>query len=478
MANKSSNEKTKGRNHTEEAAKNKREIGQRIKKIREKVFRENQANFAKRLEVPQSHVSNIENGTTHPSIPLLKKVIRVSNVRWDWLMAGSGEMLEVKNLNSEKIAVNHKVLLWAREALALSRNMAAEKTGLAPTRLAQLEQGKKQPDIEELKKMAKAYKRSLATLMLYEPPEEKPLPKDMRTIDSKHLNEFHEKTIIAVRRARALVQSLLELRNEMGVPIVPFSLEASIDDSPKEVSLKFRKVWNLEEFRSIENINDALEVYIERVESLGVAVFQLPLTEDNLRGFSLIDEPIPVIAIKRGSEPPHSKIFTLFHELGHILLHSGGLCDIQLSQEAQDIEKWCNAFAGELLIPSTELIQKPVVQEHAAANNKIWQKKELVELGQQFHVGPLAVLRSLKELNRTTKDFYKKKHEQWNKPALGRGGGGGRKIAEEAVKEKGRSFVILAFNAFDQNKIDLKDLSDYLGVKLSYIPKTRELLSM
>jgi len=36
----------------------------------------------------------------------------------------------------------------------------------------------------------------------------------------------------------------------------------------------------------------------------------------------------------------------------------------------------------------------------------------------------------------------------------------------------------MAFSAFDQNHIDLKDLSDFLGVRLPYIPKTRQLLNV
>ena len=48
---------------------------------------------------------------------------------------------------------------------------------------------------------------------------------------------------------------------------------------------------------------------------------------------------------------------------------------------------------------------------------------------------------------------------------------------KETIKEKGRTYITLAFSAFDKNRIDLKDLSDFLGVKLSYIPKTRQLLN-
>lgn len=378
----------------------------------------------------------------------------------------------------QHIEVNGEVLKWARESIALNRNKVSKQSKVSYARLIQLEEGEKLPTLSELRTLSKIYKRTVATLMLYNPPPEKPLPKDRRTLDSKDLGHFDEKTILAVRKARALVQSLLDLRTDAGVATPNFPYRASLQDAPHSIATELRKALFLKEVRQIENPNQALEEYIEKVENTGVAVFQLSLTKDNLRGFSLVDEDLPVIAIKRGGEPVYSKIFTLFHELGHILLHTGGVCDVQLSPEAQQIEKWCNSFAAEMLIPSEELLQKQVVKRHATENVKTWRKMDLIELGKQFHVGPLAVLRSLLEQQLTTPQFYNKHHQAWNKPSFGRSKNPeGRNIAKEVVKEKGRGYVSLAFRAYDQNRIDLKDLADYLGVKLSYIPKTRELMS-
>ena len=105
-------------------------------------------------------------------------------------------------------------------------------------------------------------------------------------------------------------------------------------------------------------------------------------------------------------------------------------------------------------------------------------EKTLVELANHFHVGPLSILRRLLENGLTTSEYYKDRHSTWNKPSFGRAKHPeGRNIAKETIKEKGRTYVSLAFTAFDQNRIDLKDLSDFLGVKLSYIPKTRQLLN-
>ena len=375
------------------------------------------------------------------------------------------------------IEVNHKVLVWARESLAITRNQASEKTGITAKRLVQFEEGEKQPTLDELKEFSKTYKRTIATLLLAKPPKEKPLPTDRRTIDSKDLGNFHEKTIMAVRKARALAQSFVELRQELGIDIPKFSLSASIQEQPQNVAAKIRKYLNLDELREIESINHALEAYIEKVESLGVAIFQLSLTQDKLRGFSIVDDVMPILGIKRGGEQATAKIFTLFHELGHILLNEGGLCD--LSEKTNiEIEKWCNAFSAEVLIPTSELLKMEVVLEQKHSNNKIWAKKDLVELGNYFHVGPLAILRSLLENKLTTPVFYKEKHQAWNKPQFGRAKHPeGKNIAKETIREKGRTYIWLAFNAYDQNRINLKDLSDFLGVRLSYIQKTRQLLT-
>lgn len=381
--------------------------------------------------------------------------------------------------DSIHIEVNPAVLKWARESIALNKTKACESSGLTAKRLQQLEDGEKQPTLEELKKLAKTYKRTIATLLLKKQPKEKPLPKDCRTIDSKDHGKFNEKTLVAIRKARALVQSLVELKQDAGFAIEPFRYSATMQTSAATLAQTLRREWGISEISEIENHNHAFEAYVEKVESLGVAVFQLSLAQDNLRGFSITDEIIPIIGIKRSGENATGKIFTLFHELGHVILNQGGLCDITLSPDSIKIEKWCNTFAAEILMPSEELLNTALIREQAITGKKEWSKMDLIAVGKKFHVGPLAVLRCLLEKKLTSPTFYKEKHESWNKPGFGRAKKSeGRNIAKEAFKEKGRTYVSLAFKAFDQNRIDLKDLSDFLGVRLAYISKTRQLLNI
>lgn len=374
------------------------------------------------------------------------------------------------------IDVKPAVLESTRKSLGIDLLSASELSGIPLDRIKQLESDKK-PNLLELRALAKAYNSSIAALLLYKPQSEKPLPKDRRTVNSEQEGIFDSKTILAVRKARALLGSLIELKNELGMPINRFSYKATLSTDPKELATELRKEWNLDEFKVLNNVNLALEAFIEKIESLGVAIFQLPLTKDNLRGFSIIDEQIPIIVIKRGGELPTAKIFTLFHELGHILINEGGICDIKLYNERQKIEKWCNAFAGELLVPTKELLSHSIVEKYSRSGEKEWVKMDLIKIGNEFNVGPLLILRRLLENNRTTKMYYDEKHDAWNKPTYGRAKEHeGRNIPKETIREKGKTYIGLALKAFDSNKINLKDLSDYLGIRFSYIPQIRQLL--
>lgn len=374
------------------------------------------------------------------------------------------------------IDVKPGVLESTRKSLGIDLSVASELSGITIERIKQLEFDRK-PSLLELKALAKAYHSSIAALLLYKPQTEKPLPKDRRTVNLEQEGIFDLKTILAVRKARALLGSLIELKSELGIPIDRFSYKATLSTDPKELAAEFRKEWNLDGIRELKNVNLVLEAFIEKIESLGIAIFQLPLTKDNLRGFSIIDEQLPIIAIKRGGEPATAKIFTLFHELGHIIINEGGVCDIKLYNERQKIEKWCNSFAGELLVPSKELLSHHIVKKYSSSGEREWAKMDLIEIGNTYHVGPLVILRKLLENNRTTKKFYDEKHDTWNKPTYGRAKEHeGRNIPKETVREKGKTYIGLALNAFDRNKINLKDLSDYLGIKLSYIPRIRQLL--
>jgi Zn-dependent peptidase ImmA (M78 family) len=146
---------------------------------------------------------------------------------------------------------------------------------------------------------------------------------------------------------------------------------------------------------------------------MGVYVFQYPLKE--VRGFSLMDNEFPVIVINSG-DYPNGKIFSLFHELCHILFNVGGIFRDYYSEELREnpnkIEVLCNKFASDILLPNDELLNDILVLENK--NNKVWSEEILSAIAFSYKVSKEVVLRKLLDTGKTTQTFYTKTRIKWS----------------------------------------------------------------
>jgi Zn-dependent peptidase ImmA (M78 family) len=154
------------------------------------------------------------------------------------------------------------------------------------------------------------------------------------------------------------------------------------------------------------------------LETLGVKVDSLQLSDTKLRAVSIFGEAQPPVVFCNSSfawgTARHVKRFTLAHELCHLLL------DRELGEELAvasgpwaplDIEQRANAFAAAFLMPTW------LLKEHIAADNlDIRQLDDLSELAKKLDVGISALVERLHNLGEVTSD------ERWRlRSAVNRG---------------------------------------------------------
>lgn len=376
---------------------------------------------------------------------------------------------------SLSVSVEPKVLIWARESIGRDIEEVAKKLNISEDTVSKWETGRNKPTFVQIEKLAAVYKRPLAAFLLSEPPQEPPLPKDFRTELSIKHKPVTPKTLLIIRKARRLQASAIELNKELGNPIKPFSIRITLSDKPEIVADRVRAKIVPKDFNIslLNNSEEAFEGWKRLLEDNGVLVFQISIQQREIKGFSIIEGELPAIIVTKADEA-NSKIFSLFHELAHILLNESGICDMVEDAHSPQIEKFCNHFAGAFLVPSEKLLNNALVRQNKQSD--VWDNKTLKTIADEFRVSREVILRRLLILGRTTGQFYKKWREE-NVKEYHPFGRGGRNPVKACVEERGRKYISMVFKAYDQAKISVLDTADYLGVKIDQIPKVQEMLS-
>lgn len=131
-----------------------------------------------------------------------------------------------------------------------------------------------------------------------------------------------------------------------------FTSDESIIKEVKKLS-DFDKAKNQSKGKRFTYIKDVLEekniiVQQSRI-SQNKTKKSIQLAE--CRGYAIYDEYCPLIFINSKDTSENGKIFTLLHELAHILLKQSGVSSYDFNQNE---EYQCNHIAGEILMPSQD----------------------------------------------------------------------------------------------------------------------------
>ena len=112
----------------------------------------------------------------------------------------------------------------------------------------------------------------------------------------------------------------------------------------------------------------------------------------------------PIIAVNK-SDSDRAKVFTLFHELSHLVRRTSNLCLIDFNEREDEEEKICNTLAANILIPQN-------VIDYVIDIN-LNDDKEIEKLSDKFAVSKFVIIKRLLDLKIIDYNLYKSKYDKY-----------------------------------------------------------------
>ena len=370
--------------------------------------------------------------------------------------------------------VNPKIIQWARERARYSLESVAVKFKKDVSVIEKWESGEDFPTYSQLEKLAEIYKRPLALFFFPEPPLEAEEKQEFRTLPDFEIENLAADTIYALRQAKAMQLSLQEINNGINPSTKKIFQDISVSsrDDLRKLAEQIRNYLNvtLEEQLTWNDQETALKKWRSAVEEAGIFIFKRSFKQREISGFCLIDIEFPIIYLNNSTEKSR-QIFTIFHELAHILLQTNGITKSDdryinsLQGENKYIEIFCNKFAAEFLLPNhvfSEIIRETIVNVND--NDKIISK-----ISSDYKVSREVVLRKLLDNNLISQKEYTLKVREWYSEQVGKSQdknkkSGGNPYANQATY-LGENYLKLVFNKYYQGQYDIERVADYLNIK-------------
>lgn len=363
--------------------------------------------------------------------------------------------------------IQPSVLRWARESQGYSIDDVAQHLKREPAEIEAWEKpGPAAPTYAQLEDLAyKLYKRPLAVFFLPGPPVEPSVKKEFRSLPEFELDQLAADTRFQVRIAHAYQISLRELNEDVNSAArkifkdIRLSAADSVDYAASSIrsylgiTLKAQSAW--------KTSDEALKAWRNAVEETGIYVFKHSFKQKSISGFCLADDEFPVIYLNNSTARTR-QIFSLFHELAHLLLRVNAISKFdrayvdQLPQKEKRIEQFCNALAAEFLVPS---------EDFSAQLRLVGQinDRSVAALALRYHVSREAILRRMLDRGLVEAAYYETKAKQWA-DEFDSAGEGGDYYATQSIY-LGDRYLRLVFGKHYQGRLSLEQVADYLGVR-------------
>lgn len=263
--------------------------------------------------------------------------------------------------------------------------------------------------------------------------------------------EFRKRSSLPAKKETAIKESIaLSIEKYVEIETIThdgahFELNYSdikigTDNDARSLGARFRQDLNL----GIDCISTPIDV----LETNGVKVIEID-SDPKFDGSCVRNLGLPVIVLNKNLTSERRRL-TLFHELAHLIL---------AFEEGADVERLCNVFANEVLLPSAVL--KSLLGEHR--KNISWKELKMIQEG--FGISVEAILVKAKQIGIISESTHRSLCIDMNSNAELK-----RRVQESAYpKEVSFRFERLVFKALADNMITISKAASLLDCSVDEV---------
>lgn len=356
--------------------------------------------------------------------------------------------------------INPQVLRWAREEAGYDPAEIAEKIEVATDRYKLWEKEGKNIPLGKLKTIAGTYKRQLAVFLLPETPSKISKPKDYRNLKPSE-SKLSRKVLEVMRDVNYFCDMSSELQGESywktRYAWISEAREGIKDNHSFHSQLRGLLNISLEDQLQFETDYEAYRKWRTAVEDrLGILVFQFPMPINEVEGFCLT-EKLPYAIVVNSNYTYYHRIFTVFHELAHIIRNQSSICLFEKATARQPEEWKCNEFAGRFLAPSSMIEQADNLKDITTYANKLKISREvyLRRLKDENKITDMKFFSLLEQIKASYKKIKKKKGPIAIKPEV------------KSRASRGETFYNMVLEAMSNNRISYTQAASALNLNVS-----------
>jgi Zn-dependent peptidase ImmA (M78 family)/DNA-binding XRE family transcriptional regulator len=384
---------------------------------------------------------------------------------------------------SPKALIKPELLGWARNRAKVTLDDAAKAANVEPETLERWEAGEDAPTVSQLRTLAGKYHFPLAVFYLPKPPTDFAPLRDFRRLPNANDRTISAELALRIREAHQRRELALELHDDLGEPVRPFRLRASLSDASEAVGDEVRVFLGVTDAdqRKAAREDRAFDFWRRKLEEKDILVFVIGGPQNNIetkemRGFAIARNEIPVIVINGRDHSQGGRCYTLLHELAHVLLGESALTNGDGGTvEEQRIERFCDAVAAAALMPRDLMLSFAQVK---LAGERKWNDDDLRTMAHAIGVSHEAFLLRLVSMRRASWDFYlvrrKKFQDDYEAAAAAKALAPKKEVKIKRpillMSWNGRGFTRLVLQSYYDQRITLNDVSSYLGAKVKHIP--------